>query len=382
MKPGNLAAWSCIALLVPILIHGAEAGPAQGVAGRGGKTNFTVPAWHPDARWELCRLGGCNGGGFLDGPTRALQSSSIGVFGPGYINAEGGRFFFGWFDPANGLAYAAAGSGRGYLDGPISRARFSGWDYNGGPFTVQSPDARFLFLTDRRLGKMTLRCIDWAKQTVRTIVPELPPFLGMTAGPGGSIYMLSANGQLRVLNAEGQPVKEYTLATSNAVTVGFLRNYPLAVDDVHNRLYCAAPPSKGWYLGYWDLADGTYHGVVPKSEKRRTRNQPGPFEGVDWYDEGNIIQFGPDDPERRFLYMVRTDTWQAFRLDLERKMVAALLVEGNGRDGKPQTVSFNEAQGTGTAMIYGTMRWLADGSGSFTATTHSPSEAWLYRRIK
>jgi hypothetical protein len=40
-----------------------------------------------------------------------------------------GDAWFGSYDAATERAHLVAGSARGYLDGPFSRARFGGWDY-------------------------------------------------------------------------------------------------------------------------------------------------------------------------------------------------------------------------------------------------------------
>ena len=93
--------------------------------------------------------------------------------GPGYYNMEGGRYYFGRYDQATRTGFEVAGSARGYLDGPFSRARFGGWDYGFYPHTAASPDGRYLYTTDRLYGKVMLRRLDFAKQEVRTLL-ELP----------------------------------------------------------------------------------------------------------------------------------------------------------------------------------------------------------------
>ncbi|MCX7806689.1 MAG: hypothetical protein N3A38_16105, partial [Planctomycetota bacterium] len=138
--------------------------------------------------------------------------------------------------------------------------------------------------------------------------------------------------------------------------------------------------TKNYYIWYWDMKDGSFHGVLPtpaKSGKDRGRNVPGPFEGTNLYSEGSVC-FGPDDPDHRFLYVGRVDTWCWFRLDLEKRMVAALDIESGGK-GKPVIVKWSEEKSS-KVNVYGGASWLEDGS--FVSTVHTPYVAWIFRRIK
>ena len=94
-------------------------------------------------------MGGSAARGYLEGPTREMEFYAMGLFGPGYYTLEGGRYGFGRYDPGTRTAFTVAGSARGYLDGPFSRARFGGWDYGFYPHLAMSPDRRYLFATDR-----------------------------------------------------------------------------------------------------------------------------------------------------------------------------------------------------------------------------------------
>lgn len=315
---------------------------------------FSIPIWHPDARWAVEFMGGSAAKGHLEGPVRELEFNAMGLFGPGYYNMEGGRYFFGWYDEAARTAFAAAGSARGHLDGPFSRARFAGWDYGFYPHTASSPDRRYLYAADKFNGKILLRRLDFARQEVRTLT-DIQGFLSLAADAKGRLYVLTRRGLL-VLDPEGKTIRNLPVDLSRVQTNAFQRASPVVLDEVHNRLY-ASLSSPGWYVFYWDLKDGSFHGVVPILPKRRPRNQPGPFEGTDLYYEAARLMFSVDDPNRRFLYMSRVDTHQFFRLDLEKRQIAALLLEGGGRTGKPQTVRFIENGAAAWAPLYASIRW-------------------------
>lgn len=330
-----------------------EAG-VPGTAGLRAPQKFPIPVWHPDARWAVEFMGGSAARGHLDGPVRETEFNAMGLFGPGYYNMEGGHYFFGWYEEAARAAFAAAGSARGHLDGPFSRARFGGWDYNFYPHTVSSPDRRYLYVTDRFDGKLLLRRLDFAKQEVRTLT-DIPGFLSLTADAKGQLYALTRGG-VQVFDPEGKRLRTRPLDLAPVQTNAFQRASPLALDEVHNRLY-ASLGSPAWYVFYWDLKDGSFHGVLPILPQRRPRNQPGPFEGTDLYYEAARLMFSVDDPDRRFLYMSRVDTHQFFRLDLEKRRIAALLLEGGGATGKPQTVRFIETGPAAWAPLYASIRW-------------------------
>ena len=156
--------------------------------------------------------------------------------------------------------------------------------------------------------------------------------------------------------------------------------HPLALDEKHGRIYGTCYGTKDYYIWYWDMKDGSFHGVLPtpeKSGKDRGRSKPGPFEGTNLYSEGSV-RFGPDDPDRRFLYAGRVDTWCWFRLDLEKQVIAALDIESGGR-GKPEIVRWSDEKFS-KVNVYGGAGWLEDGS--FISTVHSPYDAWRFLRIK
>jgi hypothetical protein len=379
--------------LVPLLCIYALLGPGYPAAGspeRGARRDhggsklpdvsparsFAIPIWHPDARWEVEVMGGSAAKGHLDGPTRETEFYAMGLFGPAYYNMEGGRYYYGRYDEAARTGFAVAGSARGYLDGPFSRARFGGWDYGFYPHTVLSSDGRYLFATDRAKGRIVLRRLDFEKQEVKTLT-DLPGYLALTGDSKGRLYVLTREG-IVILDAEGKRVKTRPVDLAPVQANSFQRFSPLALDEVHKRLYASLATS-GWYVHYWDLKDGSFHGVVPIARQRRPRNQPGPFEGLDLYYEGGRLTFSMDDPDRRFLYMTRVDTHQMLRLDLEKRLVATLLVEGGGNTGKPQTARFVETGPATYAAPYAIMRW--DGH-DFTAGDFSYGLVHRFRRIR
>lgn len=345
------------------------------------KSKFNTPVWHSDTRWEFVKLGGVDSGAHLDGPSQEMEMYSLGALGPGYRNAQGGQCYIGWWDPDSGRAHEVAGSGRGLLDGPFSRARFTGWHYIWDPDPVFDADRRNLFIADAFKGAVHIRCLDFEKQEVRTVLPDLKGFLSMAAAPGGKLLVVTQTGLFKLNAADGAKEGEVKLEEVDKVR-RYPRGFaPAVFDEVHGRLYIGLQ-HPDWYLWYWDVKDGSFHGVLPKTAegKSRGRNQPGPFEGTAWYGESGTISFGPDDPEKRFLYSTNNDTWQFFRLDLEKRQVAAIVLEGNGKDGKPMLARFSETEAAGHVPVYLYHKWHDDGSVTFY--THSPITAPLFKRVK
>lgn len=333
---------------------------------------FSVPIWSPEARWEIDRLGATLSRGHLGGPVEEAEFHHVGLSDLASPDFEGGRTYLSWFDPQTRQAFEAIGSARGFLDGPFSRARFGGWDYVFTPHALPSPGRRYLFVNDKRDGKVVIRRLDFESQQVKTL-PEFPGYLGMTGDAQGNLYVVTSLRKLLVLNNEGKLLRELPLEFGSAAASGFLRWFPLALDEKHRRLYSASQAG-GWYLFYWDLADGSFHGVVPIAQQRRPRNQPGPFEGVDWYHEGATLQFASaaTDPDRRFLYLARVDTYQLFRLDLERKQVAALVVEGN-------TARFSETEASAHPPVYARFRMVGQ---DFVTLDGQWAATYRFRRVK
>lgn len=341
---------------------------------------FSIPVWHSDARWQVEPFAGCGLVGNLDGPRKEMEFFSVGKMSTCYQPNGAGKYVFGSYDDTTERAHLVIGSARGYLDGPFSRARFGGWDYVVRSTSTSSLDGRYYYVTDGYNGHV-LRRLDFEKQEVTTILPDAKNFLGIVSGSKGRLYVMHSTGEIEIINEDGKSEKKVKLQFEGKMG-GW--GFSLAIDEKKNRLYSTAYAQKNYYIWYWDLKDGSFHGVLPtpeKSGKDRGRNVPGPFEGTNLYGEGTVM-FGPDDPDCRYLYTGRTDTWNFFRLDLEKQEICALKIEsGGGKDKAPRIVSFsNKEEAAGKLPFYTGGVWRADGS--FVSLVHSPFDAWIFRRIK
>jgi len=361
--------------------------------------SFSVPIWDSTAEWEVTWVAASKMIGHLGGPAREAGYNVIpmcaggttGAIGNGYINGAGGKYYFGWYDFDTKRAHAVAGSGIGCLDGPFGRARFGSWGYNFTPISTRSTDGRYLFFNDEWSGVRYLRLLDFREQVVKTLVSGIissnTPALAY--GSDSNVYMLTTKSigssttgfktpcSLMVYTSNGSVVKKMMLDTLVGKMAGITRLLPMALDDVNNRLYCGQPIT-GWYVYYWDLADGSFHGVIPISDSLRSRNAPGPFEGTNIYGESGVLTFGPDDPEKRFLYYTHVDTKQLHRIDLQERMIAAMK-QTTGTDGK-KTVKFSYTTYT-DVNVYVAFMWVRNGY-DFTSGLHSPHQQYLYTRIK
>jgi hypothetical protein len=129
-----------------------------------------------------------------------------------------------------------------------------------------------------------------------------------------------------------------------------------AVDEKKGRLYATTYGPKDFFVWYWDLKDGSMHGVLPNCSGKpgaRGKSVAGPFEGTVVYNHGEIA-WGPDDPDHRFLYMTRVDTAILHRLDLDKKIMAVLC---------PKTGGFiDTGKAKGSSAYSQTPCWLQDGS--------------------
>lgn len=339
---------------------------------------FSIPVWHPDARWQVEKFGGCGLVGNLDGPRKEMEFFSVGILNICYQSNGAGKYVYGSYDDTTERAHLVIGSARGYLDGPFSRARFGGWDYVVRSTSTSSLDGRYYYFTDGYNGH-ALRLLDFEKQEVTTLLPDAKKVLGIVSGSKGRLYVMHSTGQIEIINDDGKSENGVKLQYEAKMS-GW--GFSLAIDEKKNRLYATAYATKDYYIWYWDLKDGSYHGVLPtpeKSGKDRGRNVPGPFEGTNLYGQGTIM-FGPDDPDCRYLYTGRTDTWNLFRLDLEKKEIYGLKVEsGGGKDKAPQIVSFSNKETTKVPFYTGGI-WRNDGS--FVSLVHTPFDSWIFRRIK
>jgi hypothetical protein len=176
-----------------------------------------------------------------------------------------------------------------------------------------------------------------------------------------------------------KPVEEITLKGS--VGFGFRYAQGLALDEKKGRLYTSGgivkKDGKIWHVWYFDLNDGgSFHGVLAgeKCGADGTAVLTGSFDTYRGYGESSI-SFGPDDPEKRFLYMRLTDTPTFVRLDLERRMVAACSGPPPKQNGPVQFIESGKPNGmvSHTGPI-----WLPGGDFIIPGKLEAP----FFRRVK
>ena len=285
-------------------------GKGSRVTGQGSRaTQVLHPGLAPRLRWEVDlgrgRFGernlfaGCTAPGFLEGPRRESQPFGGEVrllYGP----TQAGRNVILGYDPETEFVHIAAGSACGYLDGPFSRARFGTASYGHRPSWAHTPDQRYWFMTDVA-NQHALRRFDVAKQEVTTI-RRTKGFGGMTANEKGQLLLIEGDALLW-LGADGKQEKSLRLKLQESIAGIGGAGASLALDDVHGWLYATVYGPKQWYIWYWDLKDGSFHGVlpVPAKDAGRKMNEPGPFVGTRIYGEGSVF-FGPDDPQMLSLF--------------------------------------------------------------------------------
>ncbi|MBA4389074.1 MAG: hypothetical protein C0404_13920 [Verrucomicrobia bacterium] len=297
------------------------------------KGKFEIPVWHPEARWKAGfeRFVGSGARGFLGGKASEAMWYGDGL-GAGRCSYGSGAGPYGCtsYDPATGRFHLVAGASRGLLDGPLSRARFGGSDYSHRPRGAASPDGRYVFITEPYFDQ-TLRRIDLVKQEIQTVpMPPKTGVGGMTADSQGRLVLLVAyTDKLIFINGDGKTEKELTLDMQEKVGGG---TFPcsLNLDEKNGRVYGAGYGAQKWYIWYWDLKDGSFHGVLPipqQGEPKRQRNEAGPFKGTDLYKEMGTWFGPPDDPGRNYLYTSPNDTMTFFRLDLAKQVIWACTAE-------------------------------------------------------
>ncbi len=342
---------------------------------------FSTPVWDTSARWELIRVGGAGTPLFLEGeafgagsPVFGFSYTEAGTAGWGYLSGEMGRCFIGWLDMETERIHRVVGTGFGYMDGPFSRARIGAWYYTWHPGAAFSRDFRYMYLTDYNGVTQSLRRLDFQDQIVTTILSNISgDYRGLSVGDDGKVYLLGVSCRLMVLTPDGQIERTVQLDTSaTGKIIGFHQHgLPILMDDVNNRLYCNQSV-RDWYTFYWDLSDNSFHGLVPRNyTPKRSSNAPGPFDGTDWYGEGTTICFGPDDPQRKFIYLTTNDCATMFRLDLDRKWVSTIYVENNLMR-FADTLPYSK-----TEDFFTSLRWI--GNGSFIAGSMSTRH---YKRVR
>ncbi len=382
-------------VIVGIVLAGAVAAGVAVVSGGSGDTplpaekskkKFSTPIWHPDARWESAEpwTGGGNAcPSQLDGPRREIMYYAVAT---GF--AEGGRFVYYGYDASSERIHTLAFSGCGLLDGPFSRARYGGCGYLcsvGGP---KSADGRYSVFIDRRNGSR-LRMMDFKEQMVSTIKLDRP-------WPGTQAMVLDSKGQVWLYNrgrllivdlSTSKTVRDFTLKAKKGIDLG---GGSITLDEKKNRLYVGgcvrfnkgrpgAPGGdpKRWHVWYFDLNDGgSVHPVLSGDMAGPNPGYAGPFDTYKGYGECSVY-FGPDDPEKRFLYMRVTDTSTFMRLDLEKRMVAACSGPPRGKNGP---VMFIESGVPNKTVSHVGPRWLPGGDFIMPGVLGRPNK--MYRRVK
>lgn len=341
------------------------------------KVKFETPVWHPDARWE--RAGNWGGTGIrsnLDGPRQEVMWRSSGLPAT-HLNVGSPEVLMG-YDASSERIHAIAFSGRGYLDGPFSRARYGGGDYGARPTARGTPDGRYYILTDPYNGG-AIRLLDFKEQMVRTILPDMKGAQAMTFDSKGQLWILLAQGRLVTIDMDTlKTVTDITLKATDGIHLGF--GASIALDEKRNRLYASGKMFEGkdgkkWHVWYFHLADGgSFHGVL--AGEYFFGFTVGAFDTYKGYGESSI-NFGPDDPEKRFLYMRITDCGTFARLDLERRMVAGCSGPPKGQKGPVMFVEQGSVNGT---VPHCGPLWLPDGS--FVMPGRRQEPAPFFRRVK
>jgi RNA polymerase sigma-70 factor (ECF subfamily) len=343
------------------------------------KPKFDIPVWHPDARWvrESEPYGGCGLRGQLDGPLREGmwgRAPSLSALTP---LPENGPYAFKSFDAESSRIHMTVGGASGLLDGPLTRARFGTWGYMNGPHFASSPNGRYHFFLDVS-NKFVIRRIDLVERVVTTFMQaNWKTRILLPDDDGGLRYLL--DGALTSVDAQGKAGKKVALEMKPDVPIG-----TVTMDPAHDRLYasCEYDGTKGgWYVWYWDLKDGSFHGVLPAWKPGEPKHgpggmagpDPGPFKGTSFYPQMACF-WGPDDPERNFLYILPNDCSNFYRLDLKKEEVWCASVVG-----KEVAII-----GTGTTNRIGMdfCGWLPDGSFISSDRPWVGARIWRCRRIK
>jgi len=313
------------AVIIGILTLG-EDGPSKSSMV---KSRFDLPIWHPDACWDgkLVPLAGSGAVGHLDGPKREIMSGSAIAPALAILPPEAGPYGCLSYDPKLDRIHFVAGSARGYLDGPFSRARFGGHSY---AEVVRTAAGGHLFYRTEPQNNGILRCLDFKKQEVRTISTKTKYIAGMVVDSQGKLYIKDMYSPLLEIISSDGSVEMKSVEMKEKSVSGF-SGLSMVLDEKRERIYAAGYRGEEWYIYYWDLKDGSFHGVLPipqKDQPHRRMNEAGPFEGTYLYNQMSCF-WGPDDPDKRFLYIRPNYTHLIFRLDLEKKEIWACGVVDN-----------------------------------------------------
>lgn len=339
------------------------------------KPQFVIPCWHPDARWEISKtskrlsvdLGENVHPAELDGPAGEAMWSGVGAVPSlcGHMTT-GGRYNFLSFDEHSNRLHGVTCGAYGQMDGPFSRARFMVDNYvpRQNINERQSQDKRYVYLISGKWGAAKLRCLDFVKQYVTSLPTGSAPPRGIDVDEEGKIYVVNYAQELVIIDPkmDFKVVHLVKLKDWKEQEAFSGESCAIAVDAKNGRIY--GNTSRKWHLWYWDIKDGSHHGLIkrisgwPELKGEPFRNPghfvggPGPFKGANFYAEGTV-GFGPDDPNKRFIYMACCDDFNFYRLDLEREMVAVF---------DPKQGRFTEEGRGGPTTYFLLPRWWGNGS--------------------
>ena len=221
-----------------------------------------------------------------------------------------------------------AGSVKGLMDGPLSRARFGGWAYNSANLMTVSKDGKHVFVLDRFAGGVW-RHIDVEAGMVRT----LGCYDGTLSSPGHFIIVRDKLGEIYAFHTEGKDVpdcpgyKKLKVAPFKVPFKGkthaWIGNFSKCALDVekmrfywHSRF---APKMCDLTMGKVTQLTST----LPK-DKWRPPDTAGSFDAMHWHCPIGIgISRGG-----RYLYVGGGDSSSFYRLDLEKKYIHIFAYDG------------------------------------------------------
>ncbi|MBA4387901.1 MAG: hypothetical protein C0404_07960 [Verrucomicrobia bacterium] len=207
-----------------------------------------------------------------------------------------------------------AGSARGYLDGPLERARFSGAGYNQSNLIAVSADGKHIFFVDRTMW----RHVDCDSGMMST-VGEFPKkdgkgILFILRDKSGDIFALCTDG------TEPPDCKGYRKLNAAAWDKPGWQAFDGVALDAEKMLFyyhCRGAPQ------VVDLRTGRTTGITSGGEKRKEKT--GSLKGASfWCSSGLSIS-----AKGRYLFMGGGDDQFCWRLDLEGDK--ALIIGRNAR---------------------------------------------------
>jgi len=257
--------------------------------------------------------------GILNGPgtqahgSNGLPALSVDGAGNAYWCAKGTWPEVRRWDVETGRVTTVAGSACGYLDGPVARARFAGWGYNGGANISTSRDGKHILLRDRRLW----RHVDLDAGKVETVCPFMD---------GGNVMIVKdKSGEVYAFRADGKEMPDCAgyrklkiapfqhdfkgRGKKGAYIGGFISGWAL---DAENMKFYWHSRNAPWVC---DLKTGETRVLTTRGKNPRPGDVTGSFEGMSWHcPSGMGISRGG-----RYLFIGGGDSGSFYRLDLEKK---------------------------------------------------------------